>query len=280
MLTMAVRTNYELIDIISPNDDFSISATDLNNNTQVVISSANAIQYIKHKFATRLYSVLRGLTPATKEEASSDFSNDYRLWLTNRQHNIDKLYQSMFDYEYSPIENVDRYENETINKDVDTTYGKATTEGGNDSVTYGKTHTKTGNDTDSKTGTDIIAYDGTETNVVQKAGFNSPNTYTPDTKNIQDFDARTDRTTYNTTETFGHNTTDTDSGTDRTTYGKTITDSGSDTVNDDTIRTLRVHGNIGVTSNVQLLTQEEEYRMQSLAEMLIDNFINDYTFYS
>lgn len=277
---MAVRANFELFDIIDANSDFSINATDLSNNTQTITSSANTVQYMIHKYGTRYYPVLRGGVAPTISDAKSDFNNDFRLWVLNRQHNIDKLYQSMFDYDYSPIENVDRYESETINKDIDTTYGKAVTEGGSDSITYGKTLTKTGNDTDTKTGTETLGISGGETNEVQKAGFNSPNSYTPDSKNIQAYQSREDRTTFNTTEGHAHNTTDTEGGTDRNTYGKTVTDSGSDSVNDDTVRSLRVHGNVGVTSNVQLLTQEEEYRLQSLAELLLDNFINDYTYYS
>lgn len=277
---MAVRTNYELIDFLNGTNDFSISATDLQGNTQQIISSDNAVLYFKHKYATRYYPVLRGSEPATVTDAYNDFSVDFRTWIANRQHNIDKLYQSMFDYDYSPIENVDRYENETTSTDGSTTYGKSVTESGSDSIAYGKTLAKTGSDTDTKTGTETLGLSGGETNEVQKAGFNSPNAYTPDSKNIQAFQSREDRTTFNTTEGHSHNTTDTESGTDRTTYGKVLTDGGHDDTETDVLRTLRVHGNIGVTSNVQLLTQEEEYRLQSLAELLLDNFINDYTFYS
>ena len=56
---MAVRTNYELIDFLNGTSDFSISATDLQGNTQQIISSDNAVLYFKHKYATRYYPVLR-----------------------------------------------------------------------------------------------------------------------------------------------------------------------------------------------------------------------------
>lgn len=277
---MAIRTNYELIDIINDNDDFSISATDINNNTQVITSSDNTRLYFRHKYATRIYSTLRGTEPATKTEAGTDFNQDFRAWINNRQHNIDKLYQSMFDYNYSPIENVDRYENETINTDNDTTYGKTITEGGSDSVTYGKSNAQNGTDELQRTGADTTTYEGSETNETQKAGFNSPNSYTPDVKNTMGYNQRHDVNQHNTVDTKSIHITDTQSGTDRTTYGKTITDSGSDANDVSTERELRVHGNIGVTSNVDLLRQEEDYRLQSLCELLLDNFINDYTFYS
>lgn len=277
---MAVRTNYELIDFLNGTSDFSISATDIEGISKQIISSDNAVMYFKHKYATRFYPVLRGSDPATLSDAYNDFSLDFRLWVNNRQHNINRMYQALFDYNYSPIENVDRYENEITDHDTTTTYGKSVTESGTDSVAYGKTLTKTGNDTDTKTGTETLGLSGGETNEMQKAGFNSPNAYTPDTKNIQSFQSREDRTTFNTTEGHTHNTTDTEGGTDRTTYGKVLTDGGHDDNNTDIERTLHVHGNIGVTTNNQLIEAELEMRIKSLAEMLLDNFINDYTYYA
>ena len=277
---MAVRTNYELIDFLNGTSDFSISATDLQGNTQQIISSDNAVLYFKHKYATRFYPVLRGSDPATLTDAYNDFSFDFRSWVNNRQHNINRMYQALFDYNYSPIENVDRYENEITDHDTTTTYGKSVAESGSDSVAYGKTLTKTGSDTDTKTGTETLGLSGGETNEMQNAGFNSPNAYTPDTKNIQSFQSREDRTTFNTTEGHAHNTTDTEGGTDRTTYGKVLTDGGHDDNNTDIERTLHVHGNIGVTTNNQLIEAELEMRIKSLAEMLLDNFINDYTYYA
>jgi hypothetical protein len=277
---MAVRTNFELFDVIDPTKDFSISAIDLNNNTQVIISTDNAIQYMLHKYGTRFYPVLRGGVAPTLSDGKGDFYSDFRLWVLNRQHNIDRMYQALFDYDYSPIENVDRYENETTNTDNTTTYGKSTTEGGTDRTTYGKTLSKTGSDTDTKTGTETLGMSGGETNEIQKAGFNSPNSYTPDTKSIDSFQSREDRTTFNTTEGHSHNTTDTEGGSDSVSYGKTLTDGGHDDSETDQIRSLRVHGNIGVTTNTELIESELKLRIRSLAEMLLDNFIADYTFYA
>ena len=303
---MAVRTNYELIDILDAEKDYSITATDLEDTTQTVITSANALQYMSRKYATRFYSVLRGGTPATVTDATNDFASDFRLWITNRQHNIDKLYQSMFDYDYSPIENVDRHENEIIDATDATTYGKKDTESGSDSVTYGKKDTESGTDSttygkkdtqsgtdsvtygkkDTESGTDTLTKGGSEVHEIEKAGFNSPSTYSNDTKDTLSFTNRTEGTQYGHVNTesgtdstqYGH--TNTQSGTDSTQYGHVNTQSGTDSTDHDSERTLHVHGNIGVTSNVQLLEEEETYRLQSLAELLIDNFINDYTYYS
>lgn len=340
---MAIRTNYELIDILSGENDFSISATDLSNTTKIISSTDNTLQYFKHKYGTRIYSTLRGVSPATKSEAYNDFSLDFRAWVSNRQHNIDKLYQSMFDYEYSPIENVDRYENETINTDTLTDYGKTETRTGTDTTTYGKTDTTTYGKTDTttygktdtttygktdtttygktdtrsienieeKTGYDTLGKSGAEITENTKAGFNSPNSYTPDSKSVTNYESYEDRNTYNTTvqtDTTDTNTeggsdslastgsdtnrlggtdslastgsdTNRSGGSDSLAKSESVSHGGEDSISNDTLRTLRVHGNIGVTSNVDLLEQEERYRLQSLVELLLDNFINDYTFY-
>ena len=332
---MAVRTNYDLMDILNPTSDYSITATDLEGNTQTVISSQNALQYMNHRYPTRQYTTLRGGTPATAAEAGADFVSDYRLWIVNRQHNINRMYQALFDYDYSPIENVDRHESEIIDATDATTYGKKNTEGGSESITYGKKNTEggsesitygkknteggsdslahglketlSGHDTFAHDSTDDLTKTGSEKHEIEKTGFNTPNTYVGDTKDTTTFtnrkDARTidtddtttygkvttnsgtDTTTYGRTDTlsgsdsttFGK--TDTLSGSDSTTFGKTDTLSGTDSTDHDSERTLHVHGNIGVTTNTELIESELSLRMRSLAEMLIDNFINDYTFY-
>ena len=333
---MAVRTNFDLINILVSTGDYSITATDKNGDAQTVISRENAYKYIMHKYGTRKYSVLTGMNPATMLEAVDNFIFDYRLWMSNREHNINRMYQALFDYDYSPIENVDRYESEVIDATDATTYGKKNTEGGSDSITYGKksteggtdsitygkknteggsdslahgkTETLSGTDAVSKNETDTLTKSGSEVRELEKSGFNSPSSYTKDTKETTSYNNRedettvissdsttygkkttnsgTDTTTYGKTDTLSgsdsttYGKTDTLSGTDSTTYGKTDTLSGTDSTDHDSERTLHVHGNIGVTTNTELIEDELRLRLESLAEMLIDSFINDYTFYS
>lgn len=256
---MAIRTNFELIDFLTSENDFSISAKDLNDITKVIVTSDTTIQYFKHRYGTRQYSVLRGVK-AEPSDAYNDFSLDFRTWVMNRQHNIDKMYQALFDYDYSPIENVDRYETETTEKTIDTTYGRKDTESGR--TTTSEQENITDSDTNTRSG-EIV-------NETARAGFNSPNAYTNDSLNTETFNTLRD------SRTGSKQSTDTG----YTDHGKVVTLSGTDNVDDDTTRTLRVHGNIGVTQNTELLTSEIELRKISLAEMLLDNFIKDYTFYS
>ena len=306
---MAVRTIFELIDFLpGSNGSFKIDATDKEGNTVSVISSANSKRYMIRKFGTRRYALLTGQAGATASDAESAFIEDFTLWVANRQKNIDLQYQALFDYPFNPIENYDRYEDETINKDISTTYGKKSTLGGSDSITYGKKNTEGGSDSlqhgkvETLSGTDTYTHDttdtltksGSENHTTSRTGFNSPNDYTPESQDKLTYTARTDTTVIDTddTTTYGKKTTDsgtdtttygktdTLSGTDSTTYGKTDTLSGSDSTDDDTERESHIHGNIGVTTASAMISEAVELYTRSFAEMLIDNFINDYTFYS
>lgn len=248
---MAANTKFELYDIISASEDksYQLQATDLEGNVRQIISSADAKTYLINKFGTRCYNVLLG-SVANISDAVNSLHETFRIYVATRQHNIDKQYQALFDYDYSPIENVDRYETETTQDSKETNFGKTTTE--------------SGTDTNSKTGTDAVAGSGTDTTTIGKSGFNNPSSYTPD-----------ERTQFQkgSTETTTHNTTD------ATQYGHKTTDGGKDSESGSGSRTLRVHGNIGVTRSDELLRFELDTRKISLAEFILDDFIDRYTYY-
>ena len=278
---MAVRTNFELFDFLSGSlsgYDFSITATDKDGVTQTVSSTDNTKRYFLHKYGTRIYPVLTGMNSATPDMARTNFVEDFRAWVSNRQHNIDLQYQALNDYEYSPIENVFRHEIETIDATDETTYGRTDTESGTDSITYGKT--------DTESGTDTLTKGGSEVHEIDKAGFNSPQSYTNDTKDTLTFTNRTEGTQYGHTNTqsgtdetqYGH--TNTQSGTDETEYGHVNTASGTDSTDKDSTRTLDVNANVGVSTAQSLIEEELKLRLISLSDMLLDNFIDDYTYYS
>ena len=320
---MAVRTNFELFDFLSGSlsgYDLSITASDKDGVTQTVTSTDNTKRYFLHKYGTRIYPVLTGMNSATPDMARANFVEDFRAWVSNRQHNIDLQYQALNDYEYSPIENVFRHEVETIDATDETTYGRKDTESGTDSVTYGKKDTESGTDSitygkkdtesgtdsitygkkDTESGTDTLTKGGSEVHEIEKAGFNSPQSYTNDTKDTLTFTNRTEGTQYGHVNTesgtdstqYGHVNTqsgtdstqyghvNTQSGTDSTQYGHVNTQSGTDSTDKDSTRTLDVNANVGVSTAQSLIDEELKLRLISLADMLLDNFIDDYTYYS
>ena len=148
--------------------------------------------------------------------------------------------------------------------DVDTKYGKTDTASGTDTTGYGKTDTASGTDTtgygktDTASGTDTTGYGRTDTaSGTDTTGY-----------------GRTD--TASGTDTTGYGKKDTASGTDTTNYGKIDTASGTDTTNYGKRDTLQFgktedfthghietydrlrHGNVGITTNNQLINQELE----------------------
>lgn len=180
--------------------------------------------------------------------------------------------------EYSPIENYNRTEEATETNsgdDVTTHEGTVT-----DTKTGTDTTVKTGTDTETKTGTEANAHTGTVTEA--HTGTDSRTITKDETQKIAGLDSSTFNnanqlvanngdalahgesitTTHNNTDTLTHNTTDqmTHNTTD------TLTHNVTDEVAHDTTDTLthghvveresNIHGNIGVTTNQQMIEQE------------------------
>ena len=306
---MAIKIVSEVYDILTAENqrDYSITALDKDGNDVTIISSDSARHYMKQKYGDRSYPALFGGS-ATIYDVAENFHETYKLYLLNRWRNINRMYQTLFDYDYSPIENYNRTETENIVGEDSKTYGHTITDTGSDITTYGKTDTLSGTDsrttsetisvendkTDAHTGTETKVRTGSEITENEKAGFNAPNTYTKDSKSTIEYDNVQDRTTFNDTHTINDDTDTTRSETESTQYGKRDTlggsdsiartneseHSGTDTGTNETDRDMQAFGNIGVTTNQEMILEELEVRKISLAEMLIDNFINDYTFYS
>lgn len=306
---MAVKTIYEMFDIVY-NDNFldlTITGTDINGDEQTIITNADAKSYIIQKYATRLFPVILGVS-ASLSDAKRTWQEIYSLYLTNHLHGINKQMQALFDYNYSPIENVDRYETETIegtetgessntktnNLSNSTQYGRTETNSGTDTTTFGHVVTESGTDTTRRTGNDTLEKNGSIINTEEKAGYNAPNSYTPDTKNTESYNNYSEDNIHATSDDTSYGHTDTNSGSDSLQHGHIVTNGGTDTerqtgtVTDagetsgtsESERTLHVHGNIGVTTASSMIAETVELYNMSLAEKIIDDIINEYTYYA
>lgn len=142
---------------------------------------------------------------------------------------------------YSPIENTDRYESstDTYNRDsVITDTGTTTNKGeesksSNSSVGENGTYTRHDNATDENK---ISAFDSSEY---------QPNNITTHDESISD-------TTTNSTTTNGNDSTITSGSSNDNNIHK-------DNIEDVNKHNLRTHGNIGVTTNQQMMTQEVDF---------------------
>ena len=159
-------------------------------------------------------------------------------------------------------------------------HGETHTLSGKDGLTHGETHTLSGTDTNNNTiSTEhtVSAFDsGTyqPDSKDQNGGYTNTQYGKVDTASGKDETEYGKKDTASGTDTTGYGKTDTASGTDTTGYGKTDTASGTDTTGYGKVDTasgtditaygntithdrLR-HGNIGVTTNNQLINQELE----------------------
>lgn len=199
-------------------------------------------------------------------------------WFTVRQYDFSQMYAALH-AQYNPIENYDRTEDRTLNTkhsgtDTDTnTLGTkvVTNRTGTESV-----HTD-GTDTTNRTGTEKTVETGTNSTENQVSAYDATG-YTPREKSVNtpNLDSTrtpnlTDTRTPDLTETRTPDLTDTstNSGSDvkKTDYGHI----------EDGTEHSRVHGNIGVTTNQQMIESELEMRMRyDLYELIIQLFEREF----
>lgn len=174
------------------------------------------------------------------------------VWSAKNQYtfvHIGKIYEAS----YSPIENYDRYEDITVNRDRDLTDD---TEANSDKTEKLNTTASEKSDSSvSENKTSIHSGTDTTTETAEVSAENA-NTYQPDSKTITGLQ-------------HGEAITDNGSGTTNTTKNNT-SNTGKDTitgsVQNKTVKELentrtinRTHGNIGVTTAMKMETEEMEY---------------------
>ena len=236
------------------------------------------------------------------QDAETQFEKVFKNFLKRRQKDFNLIYQSLYDYEYNPIENYNRMEvSDVVKGGTDT---NTTREQSENSINYGSIDTREdnlsataqSNATDRNTGADIISK--------AVSGFNQPNTMNESEKETTTYGKET-TTTGTTTTTNTGTQKNTKSGTDSNnseslkssemSYGGTEkttntgtqknTKSGTDSNNSESLTssemsyggtektTSNIHGNIGVTTSQQMITAEVEMRKYNLLENILDEFI-------
>ena len=221
-----------------------------------------------------------------------------------------KLYETT-QYEYNPIYNYDRTEEETVttsgtnqasgqdSRSGTGTDSSTTQNSGSDSTNHGHVITNSGSDSTTHTGTDTTLHTGTENTGHTGTGnvMHSVQAYDDqvlqsqssdsETRNFSDNTTRnlSDAETLNLTDETTHGLKETHSGTDSVTYGGKTTNSGSrsesdsvtygrkDTRNETITRTVRAYGNIGVTTTQQMIQSSRDIAKFCLSDIIISDFI-------
>ena len=166
------------------------------------------------------------------------------LWSAKNQYtfiHVGKIYNA----EYSPIENTDRYDEIIVDRDL------------KDGTTINSTKTEDGETTNTNTNT----HAGTDTTTVEE---------TTSAENVTDYQPKDE-----TTSTAVYGSTITDNG--GSSLDKTTTTNGTNKkiVDENTKTTQHLHGNIGVSTNTKLQTEEytllEKYNPYDFIAGLFEN---------
>ena len=206
----------------------------------------------------------------------NDLTNTLSNFLDERNPQIQRIYEDYF-INFSPIENTSEFNKET------TTYSgnEKTTTTNTGSKTNTRSETGKENNTNIKSGslTDNLDISGTEryTNQHSVSADNS-NSLLMDTQdvNTKQFESRRD----NRTETY-NNVTDSNTRTfeNRQTQDVEAFNNYKSEQNKDFTNRKEKHGNIGVTTNVAMLNEDINFRLQhNILNTVVDMFIAEYGF--
>ena len=242
----------------------------------------NQDYYYRHSGNKSISPIVKHFLNDNGKLSSDSAATIARLIINAYKDNWDKVYKALT-IDYSPIENVDETLTETSDTAGKTITSNSNTHSGTDNHSYGGSDTKTnkGTDTNTQSGTDTtkntgttenknVNNNGTSTTTRDIYGYNSEVESNADKEKTVVNQTVTDTQTDNLTQTLEHglsNKEDIDT-TETTTYNNTddetinITDSGSG--NEDTTgnekHDLHRHGNIGVTTNQYMITEELKLR--------------------
>lgn len=223
------------------------------------------------------------------------------VWSRKENPVWEKLYATT-QYEYNPIENYNRYLEETVETDRSSSSGgsdtvtgtggvthggsdtSAVTHGGSDSWTASRDNELGGSDTTSGESTETNS--GTDTNLHKISAFDADSLVdqysdsmthgkitTQETEQTTTYgkteeESETGTNTYgateNTTTTYGR--TESRTSGETTAYGKTGTETGEQTT------TYHSHGNIGVTTTQKLIKEQRQIDRFNIYDIIVESF--------
>lgn len=164
-----------------------------------------------------------------------------QLFFLKNYDNFDKMAEALL-AEYNPIENYDRYEDTTENRDIDKSGGNQSTASGEGSASSGGTNTVGGYNTEH-----------------QISAMNS-----------NDYQKRNKDVTSPRTDTYSNQSTSSDSS--------SASGSFDETTDDDFKRTSHIHGNIGVTTSQQMIQSEIELRKFNIYDYIADLYASEFLY--
>lgn len=237
------------------NDTTSYSLYFIKGSETIIIANNDTIRhFIKRFYGDRVYSEKCD----NIGQAGSSLHSDWTMFLTRNADSIERMYLAMTS-EYNPIENFDRYEDIEQKKT------------GSDTLAYkgSESNVKTGNVEHGIIGKEISS-NGTGGIVTSNlvSGYNKSEPVL-DNKSVTEGETSLEYQNRKNIDTYNQLTDakQFSSREDETTYNTT----------DKTVSHL--HGNIGVTTNTEMIERELELRSKNLCDILLKKFIDEVSVY-
>lgn len=260
-------TTYTLKDFTTVDNEIQYNGSYIN-----IFTWENFLNYIERKYATFTYLfALNPLVTLTDTQKVTHFHADFTEFFAKNQNNLQHKYEALF-CTYSPIENTSAHIN------IKTTDSGSESNTQSEAGTEANTRSEGGTETSTnvKTGNTTFAKGTTQTDTYQVSADNA-NTFLDDTKNTS-VNSGNDTETYNNvmdTNTHSFNqreTTNTKSFTDReTTNVKSFEDRLNEVIE-------HRHGNIGTTTNTQMINEILKTYNKIFQYDFFDEFIKSYCF--
>lgn len=190
------------------------------------------------------------------------------VWSAKQIDIWNRLYQTT-QYEYNPIENYNRYETGSNSGTGSTSHGGTDTR--TEAITHGGTETENTTSNIDQGGRDVVT--GADTKGHWIAGYDAP---TPTTSDDGLFKQTRDQDDATTTTQYGR--TEDGTGSKTTTFGKTenVTEAMAHgeqiTTSNDGEHELHAHGNIGVTTTQQLISEQRKIDLFNLYDIISEDF--------
>ena len=203
-------------------------------------------------------------------------------WFSAKKHDFEMMYRALT-IDYNPIENTDRYEDFWENTDRTENGSESRTE--DNSVTRNSTsnsaqeYTTDGNTEGTGSNTSSVTRTPELTTEQETSAFDSE-TYQPQNKRTDTGTEKTEQTessTSSATTSQNGNQTSTQSGNETETGKNSIDGKTENNVRNEVKHGLHSHGNIGVTTNQEMINQELELRTYDIYKQIALLFENEFT---
>lgn len=257
---------------------FNVTVTDVSNNQITLADTKTVVDFFDTLYWDRVFIAKE----ENIEDAEKSFERIYKSYMKRYEKDFSLMYQALYDYKYSPIENYNRFEDTLVeNGGKDTTSTNvAEKQTSTNTIEYGSKDTRT-DDLHATATSEVTDNNSGEDAITKKdSGFNQPDSLHDSEKQVTMYGKQINTNSTTTTENTGSQlnaksgqdtssvtSENTNSNTNETTYGATMS------------TTSNIHGNVGVTTNQSMIVSEIQMRSRNLLENILERFINLYTVY-